>query len=491
VEPLSATGLLLAALGVLLLLAVLLSPVSGRFGIPALLLFLLLGIAAGSEGLGGIPFDDYALAFRIGTIALVLILFDGGLNAPSGLLRATLPPAALLATVAVALTAALLAGIAIALGVPPPIAILLGAVTSSTDAAAVFAVLRSGHVRLKSWTSAVLELESGLNDPMAVILTVAITELLIGEAGGPLELVAGIGLQFLVGAGVGLAFGTGGARLLRAVPLPSAGLYPVATVALAFAIYGASTLLGGSGFLSVYLAGARIAAGRVPYEAGLRRVHDALAWLAQVVMFLALGLVVFPSRLVPLAPLGLGLALALAFVARPLAVYLCLLPFRVPWPGRHFVAWIGLRGAVPIVLAMYPVLRGVPDGDALFHLVFFAVLVNAVVPGTGVAWLARRLGQLDAAPAVPPARLELISLRDYDGSFLWYRIGEASAVADVALRDLALPAGCLLVLLLRGDRVVPPRGDTVLRPGDYACVFATPEERAFVDLVFGQPADAG
>jgi cell volume regulation protein A len=491
VEPFYATGLLLVAVGALLLLAVVLSPVSGRFGIPSLLLFLLLGIAAGSEGVGGIPFDDYALAFRIGTVALVLILFDGGLNAPQGLLRATLPPAAVLATLAVALTAALLAGIAMALGVPPAIAVLLGAVTSSTDAAAVFAVLRSGQVRLKGWTSAVLELESGLNDPMAVILTVAITELLLGEADGPLELAGGVGLQFAIGIAVGAGFGFGGVRLLRAVPLPSAGLYPVATAALAFAVYGASTLLGGSGFLSVYLAGAIVASGPVPFKAGLRRVHDALAWLAQVVMFLALGLLVFPSRLVPMAPLGFGLALALALLARPLAVYLCLLPFRAPWPSRHFVAWIGLRGAVPIVLAMYPVLRGVEGGDALFHLVFFAVLVNCFVPGTGVSWLARRLGQAEASAPAPPARLELISLRDYSGSFLWYRIAEASAVADVAVRDLALPPGCLLLLVLRGEHVVPPRGDTVLRAGDYACVFATPEERAFVDLVFGQPASDG
>jgi cell volume regulation protein A len=479
---------LLLAVGILLGVAVVVSPLSGRFGVPSLLVFLMIGIAAGSEGIGGIPFEDYELAFRFGTISLVLILFDGGLNAPLDRLRGTLAPAVVLAVAGVGLTALLVTGVAIALGVAAPVALLLGAVVSSTDAAAVFAVLRAGNVRLKAWTSAVLELESGLNDPMASLLTVVLTELVLGSAASPDQIVPNALLQFGMGLAGGAVFGLGGSALLRWVPIPVAGLYPVLTTAIAFAAYGATTMLQGSGFLAVYVAGALLARGRPPYRAGIRRVHDSLAWLSQLSMFLLLGLLVFPSRLLPMMGLGVLLAVALAVFARPLGVLVCLLPFRIPWPDRIFVSWVGLRGAVPIILAMYPVLRGVERGDELFHLVFFAVLVNSLVPGSTVAWLARRLGQSEPSAPAPPAQLELISHRDYAGSFLWYRVAEVSAVSEVPIRELQLPAGCLLVLLLRGDDVLAPRGETVLSPGDYVCVFATPEERSYVDLIFGQPA---
>lgn len=487
-EPLTSTGVLLLLVGILLLVATAMSPLSGRFGIPSLLLFLAIGILAGSEGVIGIPFEDHGLAFRIGTTALVLILFDGGLNAPVGMLRATLAPAAVLATVGVALTALIVAAAAVALGVPVPIALLLGAVVSSTDAAAVFSVMRAGSVRLKAWTASVLELESGFNDPMAVLLTVVLTEMIVTSISGG-AIVRTALLQFGVGIAAGVVLGIAGSTILRRLPLPVAGLYPVLTTAIAFTTFGAATALSGSGFLAVYVAATVIARRRPPYNAGVRRVHDALAWLSQLVMFLTLGLLVFPSQLLPLAPLGLGLALILAFVARPLAVFLCILPFRGAWRDRTFVSWVGLRGAVPIILAIYPVLRGVPESDQLFHLVFFAVLVNGIVPGATVGLAARLLGQAQPSSPPPPARLELISLRDYDGTFRWYRVDRASAVAGVHVRDLQLPGGSLVLLLLRGDGIRAPRGDTLLHPDDYVCVFAAHGEDAYIDLVFGQPVN--
>jgi len=485
-EPLTSTGLLLLFAGILLLVGVAMSPLSGRFGVPSLLLFLAIGIAAGSEGVVGVPFEDHELAFRVGTAALVLILFDGGLNAPVGSLRSTLAPAAVLATVGVAITAAIVAGAAVLLGASLPTALLLGAVVSSTDAAAVFSVLRAGSVRLKAWTASVLELESGFNDPMAVLLTVVLTEMMLGSdsAGGVARTVV---LQFGVGLACGVVLGTSGGAALRRLPLPVAGLYPVFTTAIALTTYGASTALAGSGFLSVYVAAVLIARRRPPYQAGIRRVHDALAWLAQLVMFLMLGLLVFPSKLLPLAPLGLGLALILALVARPLTVLLCLLPFRSPWRDRGFVAWVGLRGAVPIILAIYPLLRGVPQGDQIFHLVFFAVLVNGFVPGATVGWAARLLGQTQPTEPPPPARLELVSLKDYEGTFRWYRVARASAVAEAAIRDLQLPGSSLVVLLLRNDEIRAARGETVLLPDDYVCVFAGRGDESYVDLIFGQP----
>jgi cell volume regulation protein A len=265
----------------------------------------------------------------------------------------------------------------------------------------------------------------------------------------------------------------------------------VLTVAIAFAAFGIPTLLHGSGFLAVYLAGMLLADGPMPYRAGVRRVLDALAWLSQLLMFLLLGLLVFPSRLWPVAVPGVAVGLALAFVARPVAVLVTLLPFAAAWRERGFVAWVGLRGAVPIILATYPVLRGVPEGEALFHLVFFVVLVNGLVPGATITWLARRWRLAEAGAPPPPASVELVSLREYPGEFVWYAVHRASAVAGALVQELPLPDDCVLTLLLRGDAVVAPRGNVRLQDGDQLCAFVTPEARALLDLLFGRDVAEG
>ena len=484
-EP-TATSILLAALGILLLFAGVASPLSQRLGVPGLLLFLLLGMAAGSEGFGGIPFEDYGLAFRLGTIALALILFDGGLNTAPAVFRRAALRAALLATVGVFLTAFLVAGCALLLGAPLAVALLIGAVVSSTDAAAVFPVLRGSRVRLRESTGATLEVESGLNDPAAVLLTLVATSVVLGEHEPGLETVGFFALQLGIGVLGGAFFGFFGRALLRRLTLPAAGLYPVLTTAIAFTAFGMTGLLGGSGFLAVYLAALMLASGALPYRTGIRRVHDSLAWLSQILMFLLLGLLVFPSRLLELAANGLALAGFLAFVARPVAVLITLWPFRAEWAERVFIAWVGLRGAVPIILASYPVLRGVPDGEEVFHLVFFVVLVNSLVPGATVSWLARRLRLAERAPPPPPAAIELVSLREFPGDFVWYTVSRVAAVCGVAVRDLPLPQGSVVVLLLRGDEVVVPRGDTILHENDHACLFRRAEDRALLDLLFGR-----
>jgi cell volume regulation protein A len=285
-------------------------------------------------------------------------------------------------------------------------------------------------------------------------------------------------------AGVGCGYL--GRLVLQAVPLPAAGLYPVVTVALAFLSFGAATLAQGSGLLAVFLTGIVLAAGPLPYRAGVRRVHDSLAWLAQILMFVLLGLLVFPSRLVPAIGTGLALAAALAFVARPLAVFAVLAPFRgAAWRERLFVAWVGLRGAVPIVLAAYPVLRGVPSGDEIFHLVFFVVVLNSLIPGATVGLAARRLGLERESPPPPAASVELVSLREFQGEFIWYYVHPVSAAAGACVRDLPLPEGSVVVLVLRGTGVIVPRGSTSLEPGDQVCFFVTPESRTLLDLIFG------
>jgi potassium/hydrogen antiporter len=488
-EP-GATAALLAAIGILLVLAGLASPISNRLGVPALVLFLGLGMLAGSEGIGRIPFDDYPLAFRLGTIALVLILFDGGLNTAPAVLRRAALPAGLLATVAVVATAGLVAAAGLALGLAPEVALLVGAVVSSTDAAAVFSVLRSSGVRLRESTAATLEVESGLNDPMAVFLTVVATEWALGHALGVAPVALLFLQQFALGGVVGAAVGYAGRASLRRLQLPAAGLYPVLTVAIAFLSFGTATLVNGSGFLAVYVTGILLAARSLPYGAGVRRVHDALAWLAQILMFTVLGLLVFPSKLVPTMAVGLALAAVLAFVARPLAVAGLLALLRVPRAELFFVSWVGLRGAVPIILGAYPAVRGVPGGDELFHLVFFVVLVNSFVPGATVAWLARRLGLADGGPPPPAASVELISLRELPGDFVWYHVAPASAVAEAFVRDLPLPDGCLVTLVVRDRDVVVPRGSTQLLAGDQVCIFVLPEGRGLLELLFGGTADA-
>lgn len=487
-EPLTTATLLLTT-GLLLGLAALFSRASARAGLPVFLLFLAVGMLAGSEGVGGIEFEGYGLSFRLGTLALALILFDGGLNTPVEALRQGLRPAAVLATAGVAATAGLVALGAWLLGFPWPAAFLVGAVVSSTDAAAVFSVLRGSGIQLRRRLATLLELESGLNDPMAVVLTLVLTEAIATGSDPGLSLFLEIPLQLAVGGGVGLAAGLASRRLLRASRLPASGLYPVLTLGLALLTFGAATVLHGSGFLAVYLAGMVLGNRELPYRAGLLSFHHAAAWCGQVTMFLVLGLLVFPSRLLEVAGTGLALGLFLSFVARPLAVFLCLAPFRLPWRETAFVGWTGLRGAVPIILAIFPVLAGVEGAKPLFDVVFFVVVVSALVPGGTVGWAARRLGLTEDRPPAPRAALEMSSVQPLDGDVLSFYVDPALPVAHAALADIPFPPKSAAMLVVRGTELIAPRGATVLLPGDHVHVFCRREDRPFVELLFGQPSE--
>jgi cell volume regulation protein A len=488
-EP-QATALLLATCGLLLAISVLFSRASQRFGVPIALLFLGVGMLAGSEGIGGIEFSDYKFAFRIGVLALALILFDGGLNTPLNAVRRAAGPAGVLATLGVAGTATLVAVGAHFLGLGWPEALLLGAVVSSTDAAAVFAVLRGSGLQLKRRVSVTLEVESGINDPVAVILTTVLTQNLLtpGAAMGwriPVEIV----VQMVVGAAVGAGVGYGGRYLLSRLALSAGGLYPVMTLALGLVSFGLATLAHGSGFLAVYLAGLLLGNGPLPYRAGLLRVHDALAWLSQVGMFLILGLLVFPSRVLEVAPVGLAIAVLSGFVVRPLVVWLCLLPFRYPQREVLYIGWVGLRGAVPVVLATFPVLAGVPGAERLFDLVFFIVVVNALVQGGSVAWVTQKLGLQSKEPPAPQAVLAIESRQPLLGELMSFYIDDALVVTGVPVADLPLPDGAAVALIIRGNVLVPPVPGTALQAGDHVHIIASPEDRAFIQLMFGRPEE--
>ena len=487
-EP-SATAIFFAVLGLLLAASVLFSRATQRAPVPVAIIFLGLGVLAGAEGIGGIAFSDYELTYRLGTAALVLILFDGGLNTPVSAVRQYAKPALLLATVGVVGAAAIVALGAHALGFPWAFALLLGAVVSSTDAAAVFSVLRGSALHLKRRVGLTLEIESGMNDPMAVLLTMTLTANLVNAAEGPAWRIP-LQAAFELGLGLvaGLAIGKGGRWVLTRTRLSAGGLFPVLTLAIALLAYGVPTLLHGSGFLAVYVAALIIGDGDLPYRAGLTRVHDALAWLSQIAMFLVLGLLVVPSRLGDAALPGLLLALLLAIVARPLMTTLCLAPFRYPPRDILYVGWVGLRGAVPIVLATMPVLANAPGSQRLFDLVFFIVIVNSIIPGATVPWVTRKLDLASGDPPAPQAVLEVESMRPLSGKLMSFYVDEALAVVGVPMSDLPFPEGAAATLIVRGRELIAPRGATVLLAGDHVYIFSRPEDEPLMRLMFGRPA---
>ena len=488
VEP-TPTALALSILGLLLALAVLFSRTIGRHGVPVVLLFLGLGMVAGSEGLGGIAFEDYTLAFQVGTVALVAILFDGGLNTPISVVRRTWTPAGILATLGVALTAG---GVALAgrlVGLDWMESMLLGAVVSSTDAAAVFSVLRGSGVRLRQRVAATIELESGLNDPMAVILTFGVTSALVRGEELSARLLLDILVQLAVGAVCGIGFGHAGRWILR-FRLLSGGLYPVLMMAIGSLAFGVTTLAQGSGFLAVYVAGIVLGNGPLPHRATIQRSLDFVAWLAQVLMFLMLGLLAFPSRLLDAMVPGLVIAGVLAFLARPLAVWLCLLPFRFRPREVGYIGWVGLRGAVPIILAAYPMMAGIEQGSRIFDIVFFVVVVSALVQGWSVPLATRWFGLERQAPPPPPTSIEVSSALPLEDEISTHHVGPASPAAGRQLRELQFPEDAAAIMMVRDSQLIAPEERAELLPGDYVSVFCRPEDRdRMLELFAGPPRD--
>ena len=377
----------------LLLLSIFAWKVSSRLGIPALLLFLGIGMLAGSDGPGGIYFDDALLAQSVGVVALAFILFAGGLETEWQVVRPALGGALSLSTIGVLLTAMVVAVFALlVLHVSFLEGLLLGAIISATDAAAVFSVLGARNLQLTGKLLPLLELESGTNDPMAVFLTLGLTRLLTN----PHESVVGVILLFVqqmgVGVVLGLLIGWVAIWLLNRLQLDVEGLYRVFTIALVLFTYGLTAILGGSGFLAVYLVGLLLGNSSVQRVDRLSRFHDGIAWLMQIGMFLLLGLLVFPSRLPAVVGSGLLITAVAVFVARPVSVFIALFPVKMSWQEKCFVSWVGLRGAVPIVLATFPLLAGLPRASLLFDLVFFVVLVSVLLQGASAPVVARWLG---------------------------------------------------------------------------------------------------
>ncbi|MGH7573686.1 MAG: potassium/proton antiporter [Longimicrobiales bacterium] len=476
---------------ILLLVGILSSKLSTRVGLPVLVLFIAVGMLAGEDGIGRIEFDNYVLAHGIGTLALAVILFDGGLRTPVPSIRLAWKPAFLLATVGVALTAAVTGWAASwMLGLPILYGLLLGSIVSSTDAAAVFSILRSGGMHLRRRLNSTLEIESGSNDPMAVLLTLGLVQLIMGTQQSSAGLVVFFIQQLVLGAVAGLVIGKLSVMLINRIHLGAAGLYPVLAAVCGLLAYGAAAIIGGNGFLSVYIAGIILGNSRIVFQRGTLLLHDGFAWIAQMVMFIMLGLLSTPSDLITVAPTGFLLALVLIFVARPAMVLVTMIPFGFRIGELAFLAWAGLKGAVPIILATYPLMFGVPDATLLFNLVFFVVIVSAIAQGWSLRLMAERIGVQGPALPQPPIALEISSLRHVEGDIVDYSVVATTRAAGRRLRELALPGGAVVALITRDTQIIPPRGSTEILPGDHVFIVLRPETRSLVDHLFRSADDA-
>lgn len=388
----------------LLALSVLAGKASSKLGIPGLLLFIGVGMLAGSDGPGGIWFSDAALAQHIGIVALLLILFSGGLDTHWADVRVAAPKAAMLATIGVAVTSGAVGFVCWKLlHFTVFEGLLIGSVVASTDASVVFSTLRGSGIRLRPELSAALELESGGNDPTAVFLTTTLLGILTTGAKPEWTLVPLYLWQMAFGTAGGFTLGRLGIYLIKRLQLDFDGLYSVLSIALALASFAGIELLGGNGFLAVYVAGLTLGSFEFEHKAAIRKFHDSVAWLMQICMFLVLGLLVFPLKLPAIAGSAILVACSLIFVARPLGVLVALLPFRMRLRDRVFVGWTGLRGAVPIILATYPLLAGIKRSQEIFDIVFFVVLLSSLLQGTTLPWVARALKVEEPDPALRPS----------------------------------------------------------------------------------------
>ncbi len=472
----------------LLLVSVLISKISDRSGVPALILFLSIGMLAGSDGPGGIYFDDPQLTQIIGVIALNLILFAGGLDTQWKDVRPIVKYGVALSTLGVVITAVIVGLTAQYLfGFTLLQGMLLGAIVSSTDAAAVFSILRSKGFGLKGKLRPLLEFESGSNDPMAVFLTVGLIQLLTQPATQVTDLLGAFVLQILVGVLGGYLFGRLLVFLANRVQLGFDGLYPVLSLAIVFLAYSLTNVFYGNGFLAVYLVG--IVAGHYDFlhRRSLTRFHDGIAWLMQITMFLTLGLLVFPSRIPPIMTTGLLVAISLVFLARPISIFLTLLPTPFSFKEKLFISWVGLRGAVPIILATYPLLAGLSQADEIFNIVFFVVLTSAMLQGTTIPMVAKWLGVDETLVARPTYPIEFNPVSGFKNELKEINIEANSAADGKSIVELGLPQDFLIILIARANEFLVPSGGVTLQAQDTLIVLADKETFVIAERQLNQP----
>ncbi|HTR74612.1 MAG TPA: potassium/proton antiporter [Solirubrobacterales bacterium] len=473
-------AVLILIAGVLLAAGIAGALLADQVRVPALLLFLGLGMLAGSEGIGGIDFQNYDLARTLGTIALVLILFEGGLTSGWSEIRPVLGTAASLATLGT-LATALLAGVAakVIFDLTWLEGLIVGSAIAATDSAAIFAVLRNSTLEKRLARS--LEGESGMNDPVALLLVIGFIEWIQQPGYGAADMLGLMALKLAVGVVVGLLLGRAAVWMLSRIELPSDGIYPVATVAAAALAYGVSEIAHGSGLLAVYLTALALGSARIPAKRSVVSFHEGLGWVSQISLFILLGLLVFPGDLGSVAGKGLALSAVLIFVARPLATFAATVFSPLNVREKLMLGWAGLRGATPIWLATFPVVAGVRSGEEEFAIVFFVVVTSTLVQGASFEPLAKRLRLTTDEPALPRRLFESGRIREMGGDIVAFRLPPGAAAAGHPVRDLGLPREALLNVIVRDGDAIPPRGSTELREGDELHVLVRGELREEVE----------
>jgi potassium/hydrogen antiporter len=468
--------------GLLLAAGLAAAKVADRVRVPGLLLFLGLGMLAGSEGIGGVEFDDAELTRTLGTIGLVLILFEGGLSAGWGEIRPVLGTAVSLATLGTILTA-LISGVAAIwlfdLGTLE--GLIVGSAVAATDSAAIFAVLRGSRLRRR--LARALEGESGMNDPVALLLVVGFIDWIELPDYGFVEMAATLAGKLALGLAIGFVIGRAARWAFRELDLPSPGLYPVASITTAALAYGVAEIAHGSGFLSVYIAALILGTGALPAKQTTIAFHQGLSWVSQIALFFLLGLLVFPSGLGDVAAEGLLLSAALMFVARPLAAVVAsaLSPFNLR--ERLMLGWAGLRGAIPIWLATFPVIAGIEGSELIFNSIFFVVVTSTLIQGATFEALAERLGVTAREPALPRPLIETGIIRPLGGETLVWRVAPGDAAVGRTIKDLGLPREALVNLIIRGEVAIPPRGSTPIEAGDELHVVVRAEQHGEVEAL--------
>lgn len=462
-----------------LIVGVLTTKFSSRLGVPALVLFIAVGMIMGSDVIGIIYFDNAQLAQMIGILAMIIILFEGGLQTNWKTVRPVIAPALSLATFGVLLTSGIVAVAAkFILGIGWLEATLFGAIVGSTDAAAVFAVLKGQNIKPR--IAATLEAESGSNDPMAVMLTVATIELIMNPGASILSMVGTFFVQMIVGLVLGIVFGKLAVYSLNRINLDSSGLYPVFATAFALLTYGFTAFLNGSGLLAVYIAAIIIGnAEDIAYRQSIFRFSEGFAWMMQIAMFIILGLLVFPSELFSWDILlkGLLMSFILMLVARPIAVYLSTIKMNYSRKERIFLSWAGLKGAVPIVLATYPLLANVEGSSLIFNVVFFVVLTSCLIHGSTITALAQKLGLTGPQKSTPIHSLELVSLGKADAEMIEYEMKEDAAIIGKTLLEIPFPEGALVNAIIRNDKLITPTGNTVIEAGDFLYILVSRKKK--------------